>query len=252
MLSARAAADSQPAEVVASLVMIVVGLMLVGSSRDLVMMFLALELISIPTYVLLSIGRRDPTAQEASTKYLLLSVLSSAILLYGFSFLYGVGGSTALEAISARLAQQPVDGGSLRPLAALAMVLIFAGVGFRIAAVPFHFYAPDVYQGTNQTNAALLSVFPKVAGLAVLVRIVALAMPGLESYGWGMSLILAMLTMTVANVVALWQDNLRRLMAYSSIAHAGYMLIGVTVAFAAAVGPSRCKGSTASVPRCSM
>ena len=115
----------------------------------------------------------------------------------------------------------------------VALVLVFAGLSFRVTAVPFHFYAPDVYQGTSHANAALLSVLPKAAGLLALVRLVLVAMPGAEPYAWRMALVLAVLTMTVGNVMALWQDNLRRLLAYSSIANAGYMLIGLAVGLAA-------------------
>ena len=119
----------------------------------------------------------------------------------------------------------------------MALVLIFAGLSFRVAAVPFHFYAPDVYQGATHANAALLSVLPKAAGLIVLVRLTLGAMPGGESYAWRIALGLAARPMTVGNVLALWQDNLRRLLAYSSIANAGYMLIGLAVGLASAYGP---------------
>ena len=115
-------------------------------------------------------------------------------------------------------------------------MLIFAGLGFRLTAVPFHFYAPDVYQGTTNPNAGLLAVVPKIAGLVALVRIAVVAMPGFEQLGWQLSLALAMVTMTLGNLLALWQDNVRRLLAYSSIAHAGYMLIGLAVGFAVAGG----------------
>jgi NADH-quinone oxidoreductase subunit N len=111
-------------------------------------------------------------------------------------------------------------------------VLIFAGLGFKVAAAPFHFYAPDVYQGTTNGNAGVLSVLPKIAGFVALLRILAIAMPGLETYGWRIALVLSVLTMTVGNVLALWQDNIRRMLAYSSIANAGYMLIGLAVGFA--------------------
>ena len=120
--------------------------------------------------------------------------------------------------------------------ARLALILIFAGLGFRLTAVPFHFYAPDVYQGTTNPNAGLLAVVPKVAALVALARIAFVAMPGLERLGWQLSLTLALVTMTLGNLLALWQNNVRRLMAYSSIAHAGYMLIGLAVGFAVADG----------------
>src|SRR5204863_6304592 len=111
------------------------------------------------------------------------------------------------------------------------LVLVTAGLGFKIAAVPFHFYAPDVCQGTTHANAGILAVLPKIAGIAALVRIVSVAMPGIEDTAVRVAMILALLTMTLGNVTALWQDNVRRMFAYSSIAHAGYMLIGLAVDF---------------------
>jgi NADH-quinone oxidoreductase subunit N len=122
-------------------------------------------------------------------------------------------------------------------LAKLALLLTFAGLSFRLTAVPFHFYAPDVYQGTTNSNAALLSVIPKAAGLAVLVRLVWAAMPGVGLFAWQITMVVAILTMTLGNTMALWQKNIRRMMAYSSIAHAGYLLIGLAVALAAGNGP---------------
>lgn len=234
MLSARSAANGQTAEIVGSLLLTIVGLMLVAAAEDLILMFVGLELISIPTYVLLYLARRDAAAQESTAKYFYLSILSSALLLYGFSFLYGAAGSVRLDEIYARLAAPADQVGGFERFGILALVLIFAGLGFKIAAAPFHFYAPDVYEGSSHAGAALLAVVPKAAGLIALVRIVAIAMPSEAHLGWQLALVLAVLTMTVGNVLALWQDNLRRLLAYSSIAHAGYMLIGLTVALAAA------------------
>ena len=228
-------------EYVGTLLLAVVGMMLVASARELVLLFLGLELISIPTYVLLYLGRRSVDSQEAAAKYFYLSILSSAVMLYGFSFLYGAAGSTDLAHIREVLAGVNESIG-IRWFARLALVLIFAGLGFKITAVPFHFYAPDVYQGTTAGNAALLSVLPKLGGLVALVRIVAVAMPGFEMYAWRIALVLALLTMTLGNVVALWQDNVRRLLAYSSIAHGGYMLIGLAVAFAADSGADAAAG----------
>jgi len=223
-------------EYVGSLLLVLAGLMLVAGAGDLVLLFVSLELISIPTYILLYLGRRDTQNQEAAAKYFFLSVLSSAILLYGFAFLYGATGATNLESIRAVFAQAtlgPAAASGPIVLGRLALLLIFAGLSFKAAAVPFHFYAPDVYQGTTHSNAALLSVVPKAAGLVALVRLAAVALPGLEGTGWRVAAALALLTMTVGNVLALWQDNLRRLLAYSSVAHAGYMLIALAVAVAA-------------------
>ncbi len=127
---------------------------------------------------MLSPGRREASSQEAAAKYFFLSMLSSAMLLYGFSFLYGAAGTTDLEAVRQRLADGQ-DSTAAVYLARVALVFVFAGLGFRITAVPFHFYAPDVYQGTTHANAGFLSVLPKVAGVLALVRIVAIAMPWL-------------------------------------------------------------------------
>ena len=235
MLSARTSMRGEPSEAVGSIVLILAGLNLLALAGDLVLLFVALELISIPTYVLLFLGRGTQVL-ESGTKYFFLSVLSSALMLYGFSFLYGAAGSTSLADIHTALLAADPDAVGIASFAALALILVFAGLGFRLTAVPFHFYAPDVYQGTTNPNAAILAVVPKVAGLVALVRIATVAMPGLERLGWQLSLALAMITMTLGNVLALWQSNVRRLMAYSSIAHAGYMLIGLAVGFAVAGG----------------
>jgi NADH-quinone oxidoreductase subunit N len=202
--------------------------MLAASAANLVLLFVGLELISIPTYILLSLGRRDPASQEAAAKYFYLSVLSSAILLYGFSFLYGTTGTMQLTGSPGHSAE--LAGFGL--LSKVAMVLIVAGLCFRITAVPFQFYAPDVYQGTIQANAALLSVLPKAAGLLAMVRLIVLGMPEMGPYAWKIFVALSVLTMTLGNLLALWQENVRRLFAYSSIANAGYMLIGLAVGLA--------------------
>ena len=172
-------------------------------------------------------------------------MLSSAILLYGFSFLYGVAGSTDLAAVRAVLGNAAVLPTGFAALSKLAMALMFAGLCFKIAAVPFHFYAPDVYQGTTYPNAALLSVVPKAAGLVAMVRLLVMAMPGMEPYSWRVVLAVSLLTMTLGNVLALWQDDLRRLLAYSSIAQAGYMLIGLAVGLATGNAPGPWNGVAA-------
>jgi len=230
--------DDVGAETIGSLLLVMAGVMLVCVAADLVLLFVALELISIPTYVLLYLGRRDIRSQEAAVKYFFLSVLSSALLLYGFSFLYGVGGSTSLVDIRAALAGA-AEGASRAedvvrwiPLARVGLVLAIGGLAFKIAAVPFQFYAPDVYEGTTNANAGLLAVVPKIAGIVALARLLVAGLPGLEGFAWQMLLVMSMITMTLGNCLALWQKNLRRMLAYSSIANAGYMLIGLAVALA--------------------
>jgi NADH-quinone oxidoreductase subunit N len=238
LLNSRPLPTGGTAEYLGTLLLLIAGLMLVAGAGDLVLLFVSLELISIPTYILLYMGRRDAACQESAAKYFFLSILASAMLLYGLSFLYGATGSTQLTIIRRVLADPQAVPAAFGPFVKVAMVLIIAGLSFRVTAVPFHFYAPDVYQGTTHPNAALLSVVPKAAGLLVLVRLVLMSMPDMEFYGWRIVLALAVATMTVGNVLALWQDNLRRLMAYSSVANAGYMLIGLAVGLAGAAMPA--------------
>jgi NADH-quinone oxidoreductase subunit N len=231
----RLADKELASEVLGALMLVVVGIMVSAGANELVLLFLGLELISIPTYVLLFLGKRDRASGEATMKYFFLSILSSALLLYGFSFLYGLSGTTviagSMEApgIREKLFSAALDTSPLAKLAPLALVLVVAGLGFKLAAAPFQFYAPDVYQGTTNVNAGLLAVAPKIAGVAGLIRLVVVAMPLVADYAWQLSLVLSVLTMTIGNVAALWQKDMRRLMAYSSIAHGGYLLIGLTV-----------------------
>lgn len=224
-------------EQVGCVLLATLGVMLAAAGDDLILVFVGLELISIPTYILLYIGGDRSARQESAIKYFFLSILASAVFLYGLSFVYGVSGEMQLSQIAGALADSSRAPGAY-PLAHLGMVLVLAGLAFKITAVPFHFYAPDVYEGTTHGNAALLSVLPKAAGLAVLIRFTVIALGGVELYGWHLTLALAVLTMTLGNVVALWQENVRRLLAYSAIAHAGYMLIGLTAAMAAITMPS--------------
>ncbi len=228
LVTSRGAARKLGPEVTATLMLLTAGLMVVARANDLVLMFLGLEMVSIPTYVLLYLGRRQRTTAEAAAKYFFLSILASALLLYGLSFLYGIAGTTTL--VSSSVAPSAGQDAT-SALTALALVLILAGLGFKMAAVPFHFYAPDVYQGVSHPNAALLAIAPKVAGVLAFGRVLVVGFPQGAELGWQLTLVLAVLTMTWGNVCALWQRNLRRMMAFSSIAHAGYLLIGLSVGF---------------------
>jgi NADH-quinone oxidoreductase subunit N len=249
-IASRTVTGSLVTEFLGSFLLMIAGLMLVAVAKDLVLVFVGLELVSIPTYVILYLGRGGTSAQEATTKYFFLSILSSGLVLYGFSFLYGVAGSVDLTAAARALMAPAGDAPRMVIFAKIAMVMIFAGLGFRITLVPFHYYAPDVYQGTSHLNAGVLAVVTKIAGLTALVRIVVAGLAGpeqslhqLAGFGWEVALTLSLVTMTLGNLVALWQQNIRRLLAYSSIAHAGYMMIGVAVALAVAGGA----GGTATV-----
>lgn len=240
LLSEGMTLDESAPEYFASLLLVVAGSMLVAGANELVLLFLGLELISIPTYVLLYLPRHDAAAQESAAKYFFLSVFSSALFLYGLSLVYGAAGSTNLGAIahfSSHL-EAPLPAPLL-----VALALLMAGLGFKVAAVPFHFYAPDVYQGTTNTLAALLAWVPKAAGFFAMLRLVTFALPTLDRSVAMLAWALAALTMTTGNVLGLLQNNLRRLFAYSSIAHAGYILIGIGVGSA---GGSRYLGTTGS------
>ncbi len=230
--------DDTAAEYVACVLVVTAGVSLVARANDLISLFLALEMISIPTYVLLYLPAKSKAGQEAAAKYFLLSILSSAVLLFGFSYLYGLTGSTNLGAVVDALAEAHKH--DVSPMALVAIVLVIAGLGFRIAAVPFHFYAPDVYEGGPAGVVAQLAVVPKIAGLIALARILGMLDPLSNRLPFDavhtlipLTLwVIAVITMTFGNVMALLQDNLKRLLAYSGIAHGGYMLIGLVVASA--------------------
>ena len=222
------------AEAHACLLCIIAGTNLVAAANDLVGLFLALELVSIPTYIILYLPRRDPEVREATVKYFLLSVFSSALVLYGMSWLYGAAGTTNLTGIENHFGRTVF--GANAGFLHLALALLVAGLCFRIKAVPFHFYAPDVFQGITASNAALLSFVPKVVGIVALLRLIPLTGATQGLHLWLPNLpaqlllaILAIATMFVGNMMAMRQTNLHRLMAYSSVAHAGYMLVGLAI-----------------------
>jgi NADH-quinone oxidoreductase subunit N len=228
-------------EYVACVLVLTTGVSLVGRVNDLVSLFLSLEMVSIPTYVLLYLPSRSRESQESAVKYFLLSVLSSGVLLFGFSYLYGVAGSTNLSAIASTLTTAHKT--EVSQLVLVGIVMVIAGLGFRIAAVPFHFYAPDVYQGAPTGVVAQLAFVPKVAGFVALAKVLGLLDP-FSATGYELPFdaartlipltlwVLAAVTMTFGNVLALLQNNLKRMFAYSGIAHTGYMLLGLVVASA--------------------
>ncbi len=234
--------DSKPAapEYFGCWLVVAAGVSLVGRSNDLISLFLSLEMVSIPTYVLLYLPASGRTGQESAMKYFMLSVLSSAILLFGFSYLYGITGSTNLHAVVSALTPQGSVGGTQPLLAVVGGVMVLAGLGFRMAAVPFHFYAPDVYEGGPTGVVAQLAFIPKLAGFVALARLFGLMSSHVPGFGLPFGVdnsllplsmwVIAVITMCFGNLLAIIQDNLKRLLAYSGIAHTGYMLIGVLVA----------------------
>jgi len=197
------------------------GLMYLVSAIDFVFIFVSLELVTISFYVLVSFTRRNPVTLEAGTKYLVLSALSTAFLVYGIAWIFGVTGQTNLYRLTEALANPDVDRGA----ALLGMVFVLVALGFKIAAVPFQIWVPDVYQGAPTPVTAYLSVGSKAAGFVVLLRVLLpfLTLPQTQR----LIVLVALLTLIYGNLAALPQTNLKRLLAYSSIAHAGYLLIGV-------------------------
>jgi len=227
--------DARAAEYFGSILMMNAGAMIVAASNELMILFIGLEIVSMPTYLLLYLSRRNATTQEAATKYFFLSVFSSGLLLYGLAFLYGMTGLSNLKALA--FLTQHMGGALDGNLAIIALVFVMAGLGFRVAAVPFHFYAPDVYEGSPTVIAAILSWIPKAVGFLGMTRVMT-AIFSAGGHGYGpieravlLSSLVALATMTLGNTVALLQDNLKRLFAYSSIAHAGYLMVGITSAF---------------------
>jgi len=225
--------DARASEFFGSLLMINAGAMLVASANEMVFLFAGLELVSIPTYLLLYLPRRNAATQEAATKYFFLSIFSSALLLFGLAYFYGLTGVTNFKALSYLLLHADAATSVPRALGLIAVLFVMAGLGFRVAAVPFHFYAPDVYQGSPIVVTALLAWVPKAVGFLAMIRALTAVVGGLSWSSQAMELawIIAAVTMTLGNAVALLQENLKRLFAYSSIAHAGYLMVGVTVAF---------------------
>ena len=196
------------------------GMMVLASARELVLLFVAFELMSIPLYVLAGFVKRDARAVEASLKFFLVGSLSTAFLAYGLSFVYGVTGSTRLDVVARAV-------GAGDPLLILGLALVLGGVGFKIAAFPFHMWVPDTYEAAATPFVAWLSVAPKAAGFAVLLRIfVERAGPAAGLWA-GAAALLGALTIVAGNVLAIPQTDAKRLLAYSGIAHIGYMLLGV-------------------------
>ena len=210
-----------------------IGMVLVAYSTDLVMLFVAWELMSIPTYVLAGFMKKNPMSNEAALKYFLFGAMSSAIIVYGISLAYGLTGSTNIAEVMAGMAALDP---SMLPLAILAGGLFIAGFGFKMGLVPFHMWLPDTYEGAPQPITALLAAATKKAGFAAAIRILIMGMAALH-LDWALALgVVAIMTMTVGNVAAIMQKNLSRMLAYSSIGHAGYILIGLAVAPYSATG----------------
>jgi NADH-quinone oxidoreductase subunit N len=203
----------------------VLGMVMMTSARDLVSIFVALELLSIPAYMMAAWRKRDVKSNEAGVKYYLLGVFASAVLLYGMSLLFGMAGSTLLTDIGASLAD-----GELIGLEVVAVVFVICGFAFKISAVPFHTWAPDTYEGAPTPVTAFLSVASKAAGFVALMTLIFIAFPGADDVYEPLIWVMAALTMTLGNVVALRQTNIVRMLAYSSVSQGGFILMPLAFA----------------------
>jgi NADH-quinone oxidoreductase subunit N len=206
------------------------GMMLMSLAGDLIVVFVALELLSLPLYVLTGFARPKPESEEAAMKYFLLGAFASGFLVYGIALIFGATGTTNLAGVAAEL-----SGGA--GLLLVGAVLVLVGLGFKVAAVPFHMWTPDVYQGAPSSVVAFMSVGAKAGGFAALLRVFIAALPDLAASWAPLTIALAALTMTWGNVAAIVQGNIKRMLAYSSIAHAGYILMALPAASVPAVAP---------------
>jgi len=240
--------DRERGEYFSMMLFSLAGLMLVGASSDLLVLFMALELVSIPTYIMVALSRRNPLALEGGTKYFYLGAMSAAITAFGFSYIYGVTGSMSLdEDALRRFVMVLADPGEPAYfIATIGLLVSLTGLFFKIAAVPLHFYIADVYQGSASPVAGFLGFVPKLAGLAAIFKIISLT--NWNTYDGPLFWILwlaAVASMTVGNVLALRQTNIKRMLGYSGIAHSGYMLVGILAAQTA--GPSMMSNGPAAV-----
>ncbi|MHA4735221.1 NADH-quinone oxidoreductase subunit N [Ensifer adhaerens] len=203
------------------LLLALAGMMIMASATDLLSIYVGLELMVLCTYVLTGFLRRQQRSNEAALKYVILGAVSTGIFLYGVSLVYGLTGTTQLDRMAAAVSNDPLDPGLL-----LAVVFIVAGLVFKIGAVPFHMWVPDVYEGAPTTITAFMSVGPKAAGFAVILRVFLNPLVA-SSNVWIILAVIAVVTMALGSFVALVQDNFKRLLAYSSIAHAGFAILGI-------------------------
>lgn len=212
------------AEYYVLLVFSILGAMLVGSAGDLVMVFLGIEMTALSSYALTGFARHRMTSLEGALKYFLLGLFASAILVYGMAWIYGATGSTSLDGIAAALQDQGTEATEASLL--LAILLLVIGLGFKVAAVPFHMWTPDAYEGAPTPVSAYMSVIPKMAGFAAMIRILVQALEPVRDDWVILVGVLAVITMAFGNIVAITQRSVKRMLAYSSIGHTGYILAG--------------------------
>jgi NADH-quinone oxidoreductase subunit N len=214
------------AEFAAILMFAITGGMLVAGSTDLLLLFVALELMVLPGYMLAAFARNDGYSTEGAIKYFLLGSFSSAILLFGLAYVWGMTGTTRVDGVAQALTTQLAHG-SIQPGLAMGLAFMTTGVAFKMAAVPFHYWTPDAYQGSPTPVTGYLSVGPKIGAFAIALRLFVGALGPLKADWLPVVIVLAAATMTLGNLVAITQDNVKRMLAYSSIAHTGYILVGL-------------------------
>lgn len=231
-------ASEERGEYMSLILFSLLGILLTSSANDLIVLFFAIELVSIPTYVLIALSRTDARASESAVKYFFLGAMSAAILAYGLSLLYGGTGTTTIYALASG---SPVSNLAAtfdaRGPALIGMLLVFAGLAFKIAAVPLHVYVADVYEGAASPITGMLGFVPKMAGFVALIKLFGACHWNLSDEIFWLLWIVAAATMTTGNVLALMQHNVKRILAYSSISHTGYMLIALLVGPVAGRGP---------------
>ena len=215
------------AEFAVVLVFAMTGAMLISAASDLLLLFLGLELMVLPGYLLAGYHKTDAYSTEGAIKYFLLGSFSSAIFLFGVAFIWGLTGTTRVAGIADALGAIVAGTAPLSPGLAMGLAFLTTGVAFKIAAVPFHYWTPDAYQGSPTPITGYLSVGPKVGAFALILRLFVEALGPLAEWWLPVMTVLAAITMTLGNLVALTQDNVKRMLAYSSIAHTGYMLVGL-------------------------
>jgi NADH-quinone oxidoreductase subunit N len=223
------------AEFAALLLFAICGAMIIAGARDLILLFIALELLVLPGYLLAGYAKRDGLATEGAIKYFLLGSFSSAIFLFGLVLVFGFAGTTRIPLVAESLLGA-VGMGALPAGLLMGVALLTTGAAFKIAAVPFHYWTPDAYQGSPTPVTGYLSVGPKVAAFALILRLFVEALGDFRADWTPFVIVLAVLTMSVGNLVALTQDNIKRMLAYSSIAHTGYIMVGLAAFGAAAAG----------------
>ena len=235
---------AQSGEFYAIVMFAVVGMMLLASGNDFATIYIGLETMALSSYVLVGYSKGSRKSNEAALKYLILGALASGILLYGFSLVYGATGSFNLDGIA-----DAISAGTAAPTAWLQLgaVLVLVGMGFKIAAVPFHMWVPDAYEGAPTPVAAFLSTAAKAGAFAMLLRIFLRAFPGLAGDWTPLWVVLSVASMTLGNVVAIVQDNVKRMLAYSSIAHVGYVLMGLIAVGAARGDPGTGRSGMTSI-----